>query len=236
MKRLWLSVLLMLVFLWASGMALAQQPSAEKLIEQMASVYASCRSYLDEGEVRTVFVEQKRGRTAVKPFFTAFVRPAEFRFEFRDRRGEDEWNTYVIWRGAENVKTWWTIRPAVENQKDLFTALSGAAGVSSLASVTIPALLMPDLARGNRIKSLSDLKLIGEEQINGANAYRVEGLDFRNNPVTLWIDEASLLLVKTYEKKKFEKFEAETTTTFKPQVNLDVAQQKLAFNAPEKDK
>jgi hypothetical protein len=235
MNRLSRSVLV-IVFLWTSGSALGQQPSAEKLIEQMASTYASCRSYVDEGEVRTVFLEQTGRRTTVKPFSTAFVRPGEFRFEFRDRRGEDEWNTYVVWRSAESVKTWWTIKPAVENQKDLFFALGGAAGVSSLASVTVPALLMPDLARGNRIKSLFELKLIGEEQFSGANAYRVEGFDSRNNPITIWIDKESMLLVKVYEKKKFEKFEAETTTTYKPHVNLEVAQQKLAFNAPERDK
>lgn len=72
MRRLSLSVLGMLAFVWASGSTLGQQPSAEKLMEQMASAYASCRSYLDEGEVRTVFLEQNGRRTTIKPFSTAF--------------------------------------------------------------------------------------------------------------------------------------------------------------------
>ena len=236
MIRRSLSVLVVLLFIWANCAAHGQQPSTGKLMEQTASAYASCRTYVDEGEVKTVFLDQNGRRTVVKPFSTAFVRPSDFRFEYKARRGEHEWYTHIIWQGEETVKTWWSIRPAVESQINLFTALGGAAGVSDLASVTVPALLMPDLAHGNRIKSLSELKLIGEEQINGAKAYRIEGLGLRNNPVTLWIDEASMLLVKIYEKKKFEKFEAETTITYKPQVNVAVAKEKLAFNVPEKGK
>ena len=234
MRRLSLSVLGMFLFVGASHPVRGQQPSAEKIVERMASAYASCHSYVDEGEVRTVFLEQSGRRTQVKPFSTAFVRPSDFRFEYKSRRGENEWDTYVIWRGAETVKIRWSIRPDVESPKDLFFALGGAAGVSGLASVTVPALLMPELARGSRIKSLSELRFTGEEEVNGGKAYRVEGLDPLKNAVTIWVDEGSMLLVKVYEKRKFEKFETETTTTYKPQVNVEVTQEKLAFNPPEK--
>src|SRR5215217_1470988 len=155
MRRLSLSVLTLFVLAGACYPARGQQLSAEKIMEQMASAYASCHSYVDEGEVRTVFQEQGGRRTQVKPFSTAFVRPSDFRFEYKDRRGEEEWNRYIIWRGPESVKTWWTVRPSVESSPDLFSALGRAAGVSALASVTVPALLMPESARGSRIKSLS---------------------------------------------------------------------------------
>ena len=236
MRRLSLSVLGVFLFVGASYPAQGQQPSAEKIMEQMASAYATCHSYVDEGEVRTVYLEQNGHRTQVRPFSTAFVRPSDFRFEYKSRRGEDEWDTYVIWRGAENVKTWWSVRPGVESPRDLFSALGGAAGVSGLASVTVPALLMPDQARGSMIKSLTALKLVGEEEVNGSKAYKVEGLNSRSDAVTIWVDEGSMLLVKIYEKEKSEKYEAETTTTYKPQVNVEVVQEKLAFNPPEKGK
>lgn len=236
MGRLSLSAIGLFLLVGAFHPLRAQQPSAEKIVEQMAAAYASCHSYVDEGEVRTVFQEQNGRRTRVKPFSTAFVRPSGFRFEYKDRRGEDEWNSYIVWRGAGSVKTWWSIRPGVESAEDLFSALGRAAGVSSGASVGVPALLMPGLARGSRIKSISEPKLVGEEEVNGRRAYKVEGLDSRRNLITIWVDEGSMLLLKVYEKMKTEKFEAETTTTYKPQVNVEVAQERLAFNPPDSGK
>jgi hypothetical protein len=234
MRQLSLLILGLFLFVAAGHRAQGQQPSARRIVEQMTSVYGSCHSYLDEGEVRTVFLERNGPRTQVKPFSTAFVRPSDFRFEYKERRGEDEWNSYVIWRGADSVKTWWSIRPGVESPQDLPAALGGAAGVSSGASMTVPVMLMPELALGSRIKSLSGLKLVGEEEVNGGRAYRVEGLDSRNNALTIWVDEASMLLVKTFEKRKTEKFESEVTTTYKPQVDVSVVQERLAFNPPDK--
>ena len=236
MRRLSLSVLGLFLFAGVSSTVRGQQPSAEKIMGQVAAAYATCQSYVDEGEVRTVFLDQNGRRTQVKPFSTAFVRPSDFRFEYKSRRGEEEWDTYVIWRGAGAVKTSWSIRPGIESAPDLFSALGGAAGVSSLASVTVPALLMPDQAHGNWVKTLSSPKLVGEEEVNGSKAYKVEGLNPRNDVVTIWVDEGSMLLVKIYEKKKSEKYETETTTTYKPQINVGVVQEKLAFNPPDKGK
>lgn len=211
----------------------AQSLSAQQIIDRMISAYATCNSYVDEGEVRTIFLHKNGPRTVLKPFSTAFVRPSEFRFEYKERRGEDEWNSYIIWKGDGSVKTWWSIRPGVESPKDLSFALAAAAGVSSGAAITVPTLLMPEMKIGNRLKSLSELKLIGEEQVNGGNAYKIQGTDFRKNTMTLWVDEASLLLVKIFQRTKLDTFETETTTIYRPQVN-GVAQGKLAFNPPEK--
>lgn len=237
MRRLSLSVLGVFLLLVASSpTARGQQPSAEKIMGQMAAAYAACQSYVDEGEVRTVFLGRNGRRTQVKPFSTVFVRPSNFRFEYKSRRGEEEWDTYVVWRGAETVKTWWSVKPGVESKRDLFSALGGAAGVSGLASVRVPALLMPDQAHGSWIKTLSSLRLAGVEEVDGRKAYRIEGLSPRDEEVTVWVDEASMLLLKIREKKKSEQYEAETTTTYKPQVNVEVVQERLAFNAPDKGK
>ena len=230
----------------------AQSLSAQQIMDRMTSLYATCHSYVDEGEVTTIFIKENGRRTVVKPFTTAFVRPSDFRFEFKDRRGEYEWSSYIVWKDAESVKTWWSIRPGVQSQPNLSLALAGATGVSSGSAATIPALLMPEMMKGNRIKSLSGLKLMGEEEVNGRNAYKIEGTDSRQRVVTLWVDKATMLLVKIYQRTSFDSasasllenkvrqppvpvpfvpFETETTTTYKPQVNSG-AQGKLAFNPP----
>ena len=46
--------------------------------------------------------------------------------------------------------------------------------------------------------------------------------------MTLWVDKDSLLIVKTFERGKHDGFETET------QMNVEVARERPAFNAPEK--
>lgn len=232
MRQLSTPGMVILLFVGVAYSAHAQSLSAQQIMDRTISVYANCNSYVDEGEVRTIFLARNRRRTVIKPFTTAFVRPSDFRFEYKELRGEEVWSNYIIWKDAESVKTWWSIRPGVENPPNLSFAVAGATGVSSGSAVTVPALLMPEITSGNRIKTLSDLKLIGNEVINGRKAHKIEGTDFRKNNVTLWVDSESMLIVKIFQKTIFDTFETETTTTYRPQVNVS-AQGKLAFNLPE---
>lgn len=234
MRRLSAIVLMLFVFASAAYAAKDQAMSAQQIMDQVISTYASCASYLDEGEVRTLFLTPRGKRTDVKPFSTAFVRPTDFRFEFRDRTGdgEDDWTRYIVWRSPKAVKTWWTIDPGVETVENLSMAIAGATGVSGGSAFVIPSLLLPEMS-GMRYASLSNLKLIGEERVGGSGAYKIEGQDRDGTTVTLWIDKESLLIVQLFERTKFPDFETETTTIYKPRVNVEIAAEKLAFNAPE---
>jgi outer membrane lipoprotein-sorting protein len=230
-----ISILSLVLFLFVSVAATQEtQLTAQQIIDQMSAKYASCKSYIDKGEVNTLFIQENGNRTVIKPFTTAFVRPSNFRFEYKDRRGENEWDSYIIWKEKDSVKSWWTIKPKVETPQGLSFALGTAAGVSSRSSLNIPALLMSDVGINNRFKQLSELKLIGEEKVDGSTAYKLEGVDLRKNKVTFWIDKKKFLILKIFEKQKFDKFETETTTTFKPQIDVKIAEDKLAFNIPAK--
>jgi len=96
--------LVALVALLSSRQAYTDQtpaPSAEEIVGKALSAYASCKSYADAGRVQIIFLTKLGRRTEIKPFSTAFVRPDAFRFEFQSRRGEEEWNRYIVCtRGA----------------------------------------------------------------------------------------------------------------------------------------
>lgn len=230
-----LSILSLILFLFV-GVTTAQesQLTAKQIVNQMSATYASCESYMDEGEVSTLFIQEPTSRTTIRPFTTAFVRPSNFRFEFKDRFQEGPWNSYIIWKEKDSLKSWWAIKPEVQTPQDLRFALAAAAGVSGRASTTIPSLLMSNVGMYNRFSLLSELKLIGEEKVGGNAAYKLEGIDSSKNTVTFWVDKDIFLLVKIFEKHKFDKFETETTTTYKPQINVKIADDKLAFNIPQK--
>lgn len=204
-----------------------QTPSPQQIMEKMVSVYASCGSYADEGEVRTTFIENSR--TVVKSFSTAFVRPSRFRFEFEETSRTDRPNDYIVWRDESSIKSWWSIKPVIRTFESLEFALAGATGVSSSAAINVPSLLMSNLGDTHRIQSLSQLKLTGAENLAGKTAFRIEGRDWRNNLLTIWIDKESFLLLKIYETRKFERFEIEQTTTYRPQINANISPEKLAF-------
>src|SRR5262245_24338055 len=231
-----------LAFLSARPAHTYQTPmlSAEEIVGKAISAYASCKSYMDAGRVRTIFLTKLGRRTDIKPFSTAFVRLDAFRFEFQSRRGEEEWNIYIVWRQGNSVKSWWTIKSEGRESNELSSAIAGATGVSSGSAHRIPALLMPDLIRGSSVKCLTGMKLLGEEEVETKSDYKIEGQDLRGNTETLWIDKQRFLILKIFEKRKFEPnatregFETETTTFYDPQINEAVLAEKLAFNPPAK--
>ena len=131
MRLLSLSVIGMFLFVGISYPVRGQQPPAENIMGQMASTYATCHSYVDEGEVRTVFLQQNGRRwTQVKPFSTAFVRPWEFRFEYKSRRGEDEWDALRHLAGRGNCKDLVVNQaPPRERTRLIFCARRGCRGI-----------------------------------------------------------------------------------------------------------
>src|SRR6266446_10184945 len=81
MKKLMTSCITILLLANLVHTNLQSPMSAQEIIDRMSKVYASCRTYSDEGEVRTEYVGVTRLDSMRQPFFTAFVKPGSFRFE-----------------------------------------------------------------------------------------------------------------------------------------------------------
>ena len=74
----------------------------DDILERMATTYATCRSYHDQGVVKTVFIKDRERRLVRKPFRTAFVRPDRFRFEYE----QDGVKQVIVWRHGRSVRSW----------------------------------------------------------------------------------------------------------------------------------
>ena len=206
--------------------------SGSAIFERVLEVYATAKTYIDEGEVRTVFFQNEGKRTEVRPFSTAFIRPTDFRFEFKSRRGEVEWDSYIVWMDGGTVKTWWHIQPGIETHKSLGTAIAGATGVSGGSAFTVPNLLMPEIIRGHGIRELTGITLLGEAQLDQTPTFKLQGRDRTGNLHTLWIDTKSFLILQTFEQKQFPGFRTENTTTYFPETNVQIDLKKLQFSPP----
>jgi outer membrane lipoprotein-sorting protein len=217
-------ILMCCVLVFSASPLFAQQTeplSGKQILDKMVSVYASCSSYSDKGEAKAVF---QNGLVRARPFSTAFIRPSKIRFEFEDS-GED----YVVWQDGASVKSWWSVKPQVRLFETLDMALAGAAGVSGGSAIVVPSMLLGDLHDSHRIQNLTKLAIVGEEKIGGRTAYKIEGSDFRDHKMTLWIDKEQFLLLKTFEVRALPDGNAETTLTYKPEINPTIPADKLAF-------
>jgi outer membrane lipoprotein-sorting protein len=207
-----------------------QTLSPQEIRDKMVSVYASCSSYVDQGQVETTFFSQSGLRTSSRRFSTAFVRPSRFRFEFVEIGLSGRESHYIVWRDESAIKSWGTIKPETRDFETLALALAGGGGVSGGSAIFVPSMLMGNLGDLHRIQTMTQLKLKREERIEDKTAYRIEGRDWQNNLLTIWIDKESFLLLRILEKKTVQDFQMEQTTTYQPQINTNISPEKLAFN------
>lgn len=224
-KRVGIIWLLLILTATAGHSQQKETVSAEQILERMFSVYASCTSYMDKGRVRENHLE--RNRIVIKPFATAFVRPSRFRFEFTED-SDMKSQSYVVWRDGVSIRSWWSVKPQTRYHETLGHAVWGATGVSGTSAIVVPSMLFQNIGDYRRVQSLTDLSLVREEKVGGRAAYRIQGRDWMNIRLTLWIDKKTFLLVKLFEKRT-ERADVELTINYEPQINVDVPAEKLAF-------
>lgn len=226
-----LSVVVGLVSLLGIQRSAPRELDARQILERTARVYAECKTYRDSGVAKTLFIQERGNRTVAKPFTTAFVRPGRFRYEFLARRGEEEFDRYLIWRKGQDVRTWWDVRPGVEEKSTLESALAAARGVSSASSYTIPDLLL-DLTTGfPRVTDLSNAERKADEDLDGSRCFTIHGGTL-DEPMTLWIDQKTFLLRRIDEQNTFSGFRTEETTTYEPVLDGEIPESLLVFDPP----
>jgi len=206
--------------------------SAQEIVDRMAQVYASCRTYADEGDVAIGLEGMRLGKISGQPFSTAFVRPSSFRFDFGLRGRKEEFDRYIAWKDGDVERSWW---PATrrESEAPLETTLFRIANLSQGASLTISPLLSAALVRGSSIlTALEELKLSGEDKIDGHKSFKIEG-KFQGLSVKLWVDSIEFLIRKMERRiGAGGDRDLEIVIRYKPQVNGNIPSDKLAFNPP----
>jgi hypothetical protein len=177
---------------------------AEEILDQVRAAYATCKSYRDEGVVTTTFFGSGKS-THRKPFSTRFARGEGFLFEFRARRGEDDWDQYAIWTEGSIAKNWWSLMPSrdIIGDGSLEMAIAGATGVSEGAAYTVPLLLMPEIDRYESKRSKSKAVIIEEPEANSQGLVVIERAIPESGREQLWIHPTSFLIMRIVEPRNF---------------------------------
>ena len=220
--------------------------SPVKILLAMQKVYAGCKSYRDTGKVTATIVTDGGRAGSERPFATAFVRPGRFRFQFTDTGLGDRSSRYIVWSDGNEVLSWWDAKPGVRHPGSLQDALAPAAGISGGSSIRIPGLLLPEeigegslLLAPERIEDAVDrgvscirIKGQGRKTPYAMPTGPTKSVTVLDESVTLWIDRAASLLRKVEEKRTFDTYHSESTTTYTPEINVEVPAADLAFGAP----
>jgi outer membrane lipoprotein-sorting protein len=245
------------LFLLLGTVAIAQQPPQDtasltdtQIVELANKAYANCSSYRDSGVVVTTFVSEGRQWTAEIPFTTAFSRPDRLRLEFKDKSLGDPPPTTIIWSAGGDARTWRDIDPGVKTPADLGEALAAATGVSQGISYRVPSLLMPGAAWGGPPLDLHYSVRIGDMEDAGFGCFRIRGQRIktpvtlgegektavlRENSMTIWIDKHTYLVRKVEESNVYDTFSTEATTSYNPEINVEIPSEALEFGAPQSD-
>ena len=166
-----------------------QSPSADDILRQMKDAYAAHSTYRDQGEVVTVFDPGKPNSfTKVQLFFTLFIRPDRFRYDFRERRRttEPSWRHDAILAFGPSVaeySNWHEKKPCASVHLAL-------AGVSNM----VPTMLMPKPIRAVDRSSSFPSSVVGQEEINSELCDIVERKEPLDSQRRLWIGRETRLL------------------------------------------
>ena len=220
--------------------------TAMEILREMGKIYAKCRSYRDTGEVRTSLVTDGGRAGSERPFTTAFVRPGRLRFQFTDPGLGERSSSYIVWSDGTEVRSWWDAKPGVRQPGSLQAALLPAAGISGGSSARVPGLLMPEALGEGPLLVAPERIEDGTER--GVTCFRIVGksrktpytlsmgarvLTVKEESVTLWIDRVAFLIRKVQETRTFDTYTSESTTTYNPDVDVEIPAAQLAFGAPE---
>jgi VWFA-related protein len=197
-------------------------PPAKEILTKVASVYASCRSYSDEGVISSAGVGSSPSH-----FRTTFSRPDTLGFE--------------LWQGTKKPWVIWKKGDEISNQlpdgsagrpMPLDNTLAQLAFVSRGGSVLIPPLLIPSFFRmSDALALIVDPRVSGEDKVDGLEAYKVSG-SLMGEQIELWIDKTDYLIRKVARTTTLGNQQLESTIKYKPRLNSDIPSERLVSRPP----
>lgn len=220
--------------------------AAQDLLEPTRQLYASLKSYADEGTVTYEFGPSDGLVKEQHTFTTRYRGPRHFRFEFtKDPKINDE--RFVVWGDDEAFHTWWSTTGLEEayprGSGATAFAVSGPRTVGT--SVMVAAILFAGAGLQSALTELTDATDAGVETVDGRRCRKLTGVARSVYPetgyvtnvrrTTVWIDAESGLVRKVFEdtpRGTPNGTVLRITTTFVPRANPALSDSQLGFTPP----
>lgn len=219
--------------------ALRAQETPAAILEHTHSVYAALSSYADSGAVIYEYGPSSRDEYSFTTYFNRA--PRHFLFDYRKPS-----NRMVIWGDPDAFHVWWeATRQVTEypNPKNTGAIMNGDFPTNG-AITKIPPLLYSKANLPGAISDFEPARLAGTEDVAGSKCYRLEGstsdtygqtgnkVNVRS--LTVWIDSSTYLIRKVVEEHPPVAGNVNrTTTTFNPQANPKLSDDRFQFTPPK---
>jgi outer membrane lipoprotein-sorting protein len=209
----------------------------EQILLQTTKAYAGSKSYRDSGTSKSSSPFGNMGTLSTEgQFTTAFVRPDNFRWEFkgkmtRPHRGEyiSREIHFIVWRRGADTYQYRSTRKVIEKTQSLAMAVAGATGFSGGLSTITADMLLPDESIGlPKITDFKEVKRLGDAKVGETDCFCIQG-KMADTSTTVWIDKQTFLIRRlnwNWDGRKH-------TTIWKPAIDEEIADEALEFNAPQ---
>jgi outer membrane lipoprotein-sorting protein len=222
------------------SVAVARAQSADDILKKMRDTYAAMNSYADSGTVINEYGPSGRDRHSFTTYFNRS--PRHFLLDFRKQGGDQ----YVVWADPDAFHTWWktTGQQTDYPNPNNVPAISQSGQNTKQAALKIPTLLYSKAQMGGDFNNFADEELDGTEEIGGRRCYRLlgrasdtyaaSGKEVNTRKMTVWIDAESYLVRQILEEwKAVGGSRTRLTTTYQPQANPSLEDNKFKFTPPE---
>ena len=162
----------------------------DTILQQTERTYSAVRSYIDATHVQFRNPDGSEGtRVECKVWFS---RPRFIRIDASTRRTPDAKPVReVMWFDGEMARMWSTESPVVARTN---IQLAGSKMFGTYA-YHVPTLLEASYGGPRRLHQLGTPTLAGEENVEGADCYRITG-DWLGDPYEVWIGKSDHLVRK----------------------------------------
>lgn len=222
------------------------------VLDRLAEVYSSCRTYEDQGVVRESMPNENGQERVTEDFFTtAFDREAKrFRYQFRTGNpqkfgGRD----CIVWRNGDSVKMWTGLTARIETDERIGLAVAGAVGTCGEPAFLIPNLLASTEVEGRGLLDMDDLRLAGKLNFNDTDYLKITGYYPSRSRVSFWVDVNTSLLLRVEEETAMTlqvrpgfhgvimgsgPLVSKTAITYSPHINISIPESAFEMRVPEK--
>jgi hypothetical protein len=198
-------------------------PKINAYLDQVVKVYADAKTYRDRGTVVEVEVAGDRTQETRRRFQTLYQRPDRFRLEI-ERLGPDgepvEREVYWTDSGPGTL----IVVAGNPPERRETTMLDGLSLTDPLAKV-VPRLLIKEIAPGHR-RTLDRMELpeLSEEtvEVDGRPCRKFTG-SYDGAETEAYLDAETMLVRKVVQRSSRQGSRTETTITYEPEVNGEIA-------------
>jgi hypothetical protein len=177
------------------GPCFADEPTAESVINKVAQVYETMKTYQADG---TVVAEIDNGQSKIKrktTFSIRLMKPDMYRITWSQKGPVAQ--SGAVWREGGKPYLYMSALNAYSKMTNDEMALGGATGISGGAAFTIPSMFLK-LTKGpsSPLASLENPTLEGNETIDGKECFKISGPTAISKKETYWISKEDSLIRK----------------------------------------